>query len=106
MTTLLHNIFARVEKRNFEYTTRTSSQGLYARHILRHLSSSSSSDVSVASLFERVRESFSREADACLGEQMAPEVHSNCRQQLSLAAPVKREASAREAARKFFRIFR
>ncbi len=58
----------RSESKNFEYTTKSSSHGLYMKHVLRHLDSPHS----VGSVFDMISESFTKDVDQSISQHMAP----------------------------------
>ncbi len=61
----------RAESSSYEFTTRNSSEGLYMRHLLRHLDAPGAS---VTAVLERAKESFTRDVDQSIASRMAPEL--------------------------------
>lgn len=59
----------RSENRSYEYTTRDMSQGLYLKHLLRHIGD----EAGMATVLERVAHSFVGEEDQSITERMTPE---------------------------------
>ncbi len=71
--------------RNFEFSTARSSQGLYAKYLLKHLADAAP----VSQVFQRVASSFTKAVDKCIEEEMGPEYRNACKQDFCLISPMR-----------------
>ncbi len=70
---------------SYEYSDVSVAQGLYMRHLLRHIDT----DDSVSTLFERLTDTFAREEDPSITSKMKPEFKIATKQIMSLNAPLR-----------------